>query len=306
MKYLDFIDNTKISKICFGTWNLSPSTKKFISPNTTTPLQSINLLRFALDKGINFFDTADIYGEGIGEKIIGKAFQNLRKEIIVITKSGVLNERNDTNFSKKYIEKKIKKSLTNLNTDYLDGYQFHNITSESNIDSSYNFLTKLKKKGKIRSIGFSSRDPIDAYKILKNYNFDFLQVGFSIFDQRLLYSKILELKKKKKFILLTRSPFNSGYLLKKKSNKALIRPKLQSLIDHFVKKNKKDIYYKNNSLAESALKFCISFPEISSIIIGMATKLEITRNINTMYDDLDLEQGWKKKLIKVYKTFNGN
>jgi len=306
MKYLDFIDNSKISKICFGTWNLSPSTKKFASPNTTSPSQSIDLLRFALDKGINFFDTADIYGEGIGEKIIGKAFKNLRKDIIVITKSGVLNERNETNFSKKYIEKKIKNSLSNLNTDYLDGYQFHNITSESNIDSSFNFLTKLKKKGKIRSIGFSSRDPMDAYKILKNYNFDFLQVGFSIFDQRLLYSKILELKKKKKLILLTRSPFNSGYLLKKKSNKALIRPKLQSLINHFVKKNKKDLHYKNYSLAESALKFCISFPEISSIIIGMATKLEITRNINTMYDGLKLEQDWKKKIIKVYKIFNGN
>ena len=79
MKYINFIGNTKISKICFGTWNLSPSTKKFISPNTTTPKQSIDLLRFALDKGINFYDTADIYGEGIGERILGKAFKDLRK-----------------------------------------------------------------------------------------------------------------------------------------------------------------------------------------------------------------------------------
>ena len=306
MKYSKFIDDSKISKICFGTWNLSPSTKKFKSPNTTTEQEGIKLLKIAFEKGINFFDTADIYGEGIGEQILGRAFKDLRKNIIVITKSGVLNEINDTNFSKKYIEKKIKQSLINLNTDYLDGYQFHNITSEDNIDSSYNLLTKLKKNGKIRSIGFSSRDPMDAYKVLKNYDFDFLQVGFSIFDQRLIYSKILELKKKKKFILLTRSPFNSGYLLKKKSNKALIRPKLQSLIDHYVKKNREDILYKNNSLAESALKFCTSFPEISSIIVGMAAKIEITKNINTIYGDLNLEQNWKKKLIKVYKVFNGN
>ena len=146
MKYSKFIENSKISKICFGTWNLSPSTKKFASPTTSSPSQSIKLLRYALDKGINFFDTADIYGEGIGERILGKAFENLRKNIIVITKSGVLNERNETNFSKKYVEKKIKKSLLNLNTDYLDGYQFHNITSQNNIDSSFNFLTKLKKK----------------------------------------------------------------------------------------------------------------------------------------------------------------
>ena len=199
MKYSKFIDNSKISKICFGTWNLSPSTKKFKSPNTTTAKEGIELLKIAFDKGVNFFDTADIYGEGIGERILGEALKKERKKIIIITKTGVLNEENKTNFSKPYIEKKINKSLSNLQTDYLDGYQFHNITSEDNIDSSYNFLSKLKKSGKIRSIGFSSRDPFDAFKVLKAYNFDFLQVGFSIFDQRLLDSKILKLKKKKKF-----------------------------------------------------------------------------------------------------------
>ena len=306
MKYSKFIDNSKISKICFGTWNLSPSTKKFKSPNTTTAKEGIKLLKIAFDKGVNFFDTADIYGEGIGERILGEALKKERKKVIIITKTGVLNEKNKTNFSKPYIEKKINKSLSNLQTDYLDGYQFHNITSEDNIDSSYNFLSKLKKSGKIRSIGFSSRDPFDAYKVLKAYDFDFLQVGFSIFDQRLLYSKILKLKKKKKFVLLTRSPFNSGYLLKKKANKALIRPKFQSLIDHFVKTNKKDILFKNRFLAESALKFCISFPEISSIIVGMSSKIEITKNMSITYDNSISEQRWKKKLISVYKEFDGN
>ena len=306
MKYSKFIDNSKISKICFGTWNLSPSTKKFKSPNTTTAKEGIKLLKIAFDKGVNFFDTADIYGEGIGERILGEALKKERKKVIIITKTGVLNEKNKTNFSKPYIEKKINKSLSNLQTDYLDGYQFHNITSEDNIDSSYNFLSKLKKSGKIRSIGFSSRDPFDAYKVLKAYDFDFLQVGFSIFDQRLLYSKKLKLKKKKKFVLLTRSPFNSGYLLKKKANKALIRPKFQSLIDHFVKTNKKDILFKNRLLAESALKFCISFPEISSIIVGMSSKIEITKNMSITYDNSISEQRWKKKLISVYKEFDGN
>ena len=61
MKYSKFIENSKISKICFGTWNLSPSTKKFASPTTSSPSQSIKLLRYALDKGINFFDTAELY-----------------------------------------------------------------------------------------------------------------------------------------------------------------------------------------------------------------------------------------------------
>jgi len=119
-------------------------------------------------------------------------------------------------------------------------------------------------------------------------------------------NKIKKIKKKKKFVLLTRSPFNSGYLLKKKANKALIRPKFQSLIDHFVKTNKKDILFKNRLLAESALKFCISFPEISSIIVGMSSKIEITKNMSITYDNSISEQRWKKKLISVYKEFDGN
>ena len=306
MKYFRFIDNSKVSKICFGTWNLSPSTKKFKSPNTTSIKQSIELLRFAFEKGVNFFDTADIYGEGIGEKILGNAFKGIRKKIYITTKAGVLNEKNHTDFTKKYIQYKISKSLKNLETEYLDGFQFHNITSSDRIESSYNFLQKLKKRGVIRSVGFSSRNPDDAYKILKIYNFDFIQVGFSIYDQRLLNSKILDLKKKKNFFLFTRSPFNSGYLLKKKSSKALIRPKLQSSIDYFVKKNEKYILYKNKSLADSALKFCLSFSEISSIIVGMATKSEITDNINLLYYKKKINLKWKKKLIKVYNLFDGN
>ena len=132
MIYKNFIDNSKISKICFGTWNLSPSTKKFFSPNTTTLSESINLLRFAFDKGINFFDTADIYGEGVGEKILGKAFRNIRKHIIIITKSGVLNKKNNTNFSKKYIENKIKQSLINLQ-----------VYAKINLSSSRTLLAKI-------------------------------------------------------------------------------------------------------------------------------------------------------------------
>ena len=305
MKYSKFIGESKISKICFGTWNLSPSTKKFKSPTTTSIKDSIELLEFAYSRGINFFDTADIYGEGIGERTLGKALKNVRKKIIIITKSGILDEKDNTNFSKAYIEKKINKSIKNLQTDYLDGFQFHNVTSKDNIESSYNYLQQLKKNGKIRSIGFSSRDPFDAYKILKNYDFDFLQTGFSIFDQRLLSSKILDLKKKKRFKLLTRSPFNGGYLLNKKSNKFMYSNKFQLLVNQFIKKNKTDILLKNITLAESALKFCVSFTAISSIIVGMSSKKEITKNINTLYGSTKLEQNWKKRIINLYKKSNG-
>ena len=198
MIYKKFLDGFKVSSICYGTWGLSPTTKNFKSPGKFSKNKSIKLIQFALKKGINFFDTADIYGEGVGEKILGSQLSGFRKKVFIMTKGGIVNSKNKKNFSIKYIKKKITKSLSNLKTYYIDGYQLHNLSSSDNISKIFRELTKLKKNGVLRSIGFSSRDPEDAIKIIKKYNFDFLQVGFSVYDQRLISSGLLkEIKKKK-------------------------------------------------------------------------------------------------------------
>ena len=116
-----------------------------------------------------------------------------------MTKGGIINNQNKKNFKIKYIKKKISESLENLKTNYLDGYQLHNLSSEDNISNLFKELTKLKKKKILRSIGFSSRDPLDAIKIIEKYKFDFLQVGFSVYDQRLIETGLIN-KLKKKYI----------------------------------------------------------------------------------------------------------
>ena len=85
-----------------------------------------------------------------------------------------------------------------MKTHYIDGYQLHNLNSGDNISKIFKELTKLKKWN-FRSIGFSSRDPEDAIKIIKKYNFDFLQVGFSVYD-KLISSGLLKEVKKEIFI----------------------------------------------------------------------------------------------------------
>ena len=198
MIYNKFVNNFKVSNICCGTWNLSTSSRKFLSPENFPKGKSKELIKFAIYKGINFFDTADIYGEGKSEKILGEAVKNLREKIFIITKGGVLNRKNETNFSVSYINKKIQKSLKNLKTEYIDGYQLHNLKSSDKIGLLVKSLEKMKINGIINSIGFSSRDPFDAVKILKKYNFDFFQVSFTVFDQRILKSDIFNILKKKK------------------------------------------------------------------------------------------------------------
>ncbi len=298
MIYRKFVNGFKVSNICYGTWGLSPSTKKFKSPGKYSKKKTKELIQFAIKKGINFFDTADIYGEGAGEKILGSEIQNVRNKIFVMTKGGIINSQNKKNFRVKYINNKIFNSLKNLNTDYLDGYQLHNLSSEDDIKNLYKELIKLKRSGIIRSIGFSSRNPVDAIKIIKKYNFDFLQVGFSVYDQRLITSGLLKEVKKYGTFLLTRSPFNSGYLINN-NNQKLFNQKLNNMIINFKNKNKNKIIYEKKSFEYSVLKYCISFKEIISVIIGMATKLEIEKNAGVVYQNTIKEKKWKLKIKKI-------
>ena len=217
-----------------------------------------------------------------------------------MTKGGIINEKNEKNFSVQYIKKKIKLSLKNLKTDYLDGYQLHNLESKDKIKTLLKVLKDYKKKGIIRSIGFSSRDPFDALRIIKKHNFDFFQVGFSIYDQRLVNSGLLSQVKKKKIFLLTRSPFNSGYLINK-NNRKIFNVGFKKKINKFKKKNMKYLLYAGKNLEYSALKYCISFKNITSVIVGMTSKLQIDKNVRVVYHNNTKEKKWKKKLKNIYE-----
>ena len=212
-----------------------------------------------------------------------------------MTKGGIVNSENKKNFSIKYIKKKITNSLSNLKTHYIDGYQLHNLNSGDNISKIFKELTKLKKNGILRSIGFSSRDPEDAIKIIKKYNFDFLQVGFSVYDQRLISSGLLKEVKKRNLYLLTRSPFNSGYLTENNNTK-YFNKKFQKMISKFKRNNINKIIYSNKSLDYSALKYCISFKEIISVIVGMASKLEKLKKMLELYIKILRAKKLEKKL----------
>ena len=298
MIYKKFVNGFKVSNICYGTWNLSPSTKKFKSPGNFSKKKAEQLIKYSLKKGINFFDTADIYGEGIGEKVLGSILSKIRNKVFIMTKGGIVNNKNEKNLTSKYIKKQIYKSLKNLNTEYIDGYQLHNLESKDKIKKLFIELKKLKKKKIIKSIGFSSRDPLDAAKILNKYRFDFLQVGFSVFDQRVISSGLLKKIKTKNIYLITRSPFNSGFLTKK-ANKNFFNEKLIKKIKHFRKTHEKDICFLNKSFEYSALKYCISFKNIVSVIVGMQSKLQIAKNVRVVYQNTKKEKIWKLKLEKI-------
>jgi aryl-alcohol dehydrogenase-like predicted oxidoreductase len=117
---------------------------------------SIDLIHYAYDRGINLFDSAPIYGFGLSEKRIGKAVQSFRDKVWLTSKSGVhwdLNKRVDMNNDPKIAEKMLLQSLKDLSTDYIDLYFVHWPDEKFDIRRPLEVLQKYKEKGAIRHLG---------------------------------------------------------------------------------------------------------------------------------------------------------
>ena len=116
------------------------------------------MARFAVDQGINFFDTANTYGRGLSEERIGKALVGIRKEVIIATKVGMAmgDGPNDKGASRHHIMQQAEDSLRLLQTDYIDLYQIHRPDPNTPIEETMRALDDLVKQGKVRYIGCSN------------------------------------------------------------------------------------------------------------------------------------------------------
>lgn len=143
----------KVSQLGFGAMSLSGEDW----------LADMNLIKEAHSKGINYFDTADLYTKGENEKLLGEALKGIRQDIILATKVGNVWRPDgsgwDWNVSKDYINKAIDASLVRLKTDYIDLYQLHGGTNADNYEEVIETLERLKDAGKIRAYGLSSIRP---------------------------------------------------------------------------------------------------------------------------------------------------
>jgi aryl-alcohol dehydrogenase (NADP+) len=118
------------------------------------------IIRRALDLGINFFDTADMYSLGVSEEVVGRILKDFipRKDVIITSKVffPMSDDPNDAGLSRKHIKESIDASLTRLGTDYIDLYQIHRWDPATTVDEVLSTLDELISKGKVRYIGASS------------------------------------------------------------------------------------------------------------------------------------------------------
>ena len=197
----------KVSEISFGAWAIGGTW------GTVDDKESLAALHKALDLGVNFFDTADVYGDGRSEQLLAKLKKERSKEFHIATKAGRrLDPHTAAGYNKKNLTSFIERSLKNLNTEAIDLLQLHCPPTEVYYNPEvFDVLDNLVKDGKLLNYGVSVEKVEEALKAIDFPNVKTVQIIFNMFRQRPA-DLFFEQAKKKQVGVLARVPLSSGML----------------------------------------------------------------------------------------------
>jgi aryl-alcohol dehydrogenase-like predicted oxidoreductase len=216
--------NRSVSEVGFGVWTIGTKMWGVSDDDYDT---GIHLLRQAREQGINFFDTADVYGDGKGEVVLARAFEGRRDDIVIATKFGYdfynhpgvqpgQRER-PHNWAPEFIRMACEKSLERLKTDRIDFYQLHNPRIETiRNDDVFTTLHKLRDEGKILTFGVALGPAIDRRQIGEGVaalqeRGAHVQIIYNLFEQ-MLGEPIFPAARQQGLCVFTRVPHCSGLL----------------------------------------------------------------------------------------------
>ena len=300
MQYRKF-GNTEltVSEIGFGAWAIGGNAKVGNTPigwGRVDDATSKKAIHAAVDAGINFFDTADFYGLGHSEKILGEALKE-NKSVIIATKVGhrSIDEKIVLDYSKQYILKACEESLKRLQRDVIDYYQLHSarmqhLTQGECIEA----MELLKQQGKIRYWGLSLNTfaPGEEADFLIGKNLgDGFQIVFNLINQ--LAINTIKDAYKNGYGIIARMPLQFGLLTGKFTAEAkfekddhrnfrLTPEIIQSTLNVLVEKVWPVAQKEHLTKTQLALSFILSFEEISTIIPGIRTPEHVLQNTTGM------------------------
>lgn len=246
------------------------------------------VLEAALDAGINYFDTADLYARGVNEEIVGDVLKPRRQDIVLATKVGNRWEEGQDGWgwdaTPTYIKEAVKKSLQRLQTDYIDVYQLHGGTTADNWPEIINTFEELKRDGFIRAYGISSIRPNVFLPFAENSNAISTMMQFNIFDQRA--SEWFEALKAQHVSVVTRGSIAKGLLT------AEWRERLQGYMSyekHALEPILHKLEQQYGDVHAAALAFNLQFEHIASTVIGARTPTQLQTNLKAYEHAQQLE-----------------
>ncbi|MDC0456423.1 aldo/keto reductase [Alphaproteobacteria bacterium] len=306
-----------ISEIGFGSWGIGGVTPGSNSYGPTDDLTSIEALNTAFENGINFFDTSNIYGLGHSEELIGKTFQHKRKDVLYATKLGMKDFKTLIELNKYTMSKSLDDSLTRLKTDYIDLLQLHNVPIDTLIKNPtiIQTLQGFKKQGKTREIGLSLQNPNDLFKIASIFDIKIFQLNLNLLDMRLLNNEHFKKIKQSSIGIIARTPFCFGFLVNnfsknyhfdKKDHRSTWSQIQRSNWSQNAKKMFMGLSVDEENIKDkilTALRFCLTVPNVSSVLPGMVSKKEVLSNIKASSLG-NLSNEIYNQAIKIYKELD--
>lgn len=298
MKYRQ-LGNTdlKVSELSFGTWAIGGAWGK------TDDQESLRALDYAIGQGVNFFDTADVYGDGHSEELLAKATKGKENDIHIATKFCRAGDINDPQtYSMESVTKYCEDSLRRLSRDQIDLFQIHCPPMEILKDGQvFDVLDHLKKQGKIRHYGVSVETVEEGLLCLEQPNVSTLQVIFNLLRQKPLESLFPQAKERGVGIL-ARVPLASGLL----TGKFMVDTQFES-DDHRnfnrngeafnvgetfagvdfqkgVELSSKLFWIAENrgNMTQAALKWILEHDAISCVIPGFRNVAQVEDNLNAL------------------------
>ncbi|MEM8668970.1 MAG: aldo/keto reductase [Planctomycetota bacterium] len=288
-----------VSEIGFGGWAIGGGWGKKHDP------ESIAALNAAIDAGVNFIDTAQGYGDGHSETLIGKVLQERSEHVHVATKTPPADGpwppspycRWQDRYSAAYLRQNIEQRLRNLGTERLDVLQLHTWTRAWNDDPQpLLVLRQLKDEGKIGLIGVSTpeQDQSCVIQLMRDGLVDVVQVIFNLFDQEAA-AQLLPVAAETGTGVIVRVALDEGSLTGKFGSdhafddddfrrNYFAGDRLQRTVDR-VEEIRSDVeefgLTDQYSLADLAIKFVLARPEVSTVIVGMRSVQQVEMNCRT-------------------------
>ncbi|MBN2274448.1 MAG: aldo/keto reductase [Bacteroidales bacterium] len=290
-----------ISEISLGTWQVGGKWGEPFSHQNAD-----KILKAAVDNGINFIDTADVYGDGESEKAVGRLLRSHSGKILVATKCGRrLQPHNNKAYNPRVLRQFVEDSLKNIGVDTIDLIQLHCPPTEVYYRPEiFAEFDKLIKEGKIRKLGVSVEKVEEALKAIEYPNVDTVQIIFNIFRQR-PKELFFEQARKKNIGVIIRVPLASGLLSGKfdihtkfspgdhrnfnRDGAAFDKGETFAGIDYnkgleAVEELKKA--FPDTNLAALALRWILMFEEVSCIIPGASKVDQILSNVRATSMDI--------------------
>jgi aryl-alcohol dehydrogenase-like predicted oxidoreductase len=260
--------------------------------------ESSQALRLAIERGVNFIDTALAYGDGHSEQLVGQVVREASHKIYVASKVPPKNllwparpgiPISDV-FPYEYIMESTERSLKNLGLETLDVQQLHVWNPEwITRDEWKRAFEDLKRSGKAQAVGISINDhqPDSALEIVRTGLIDTVQVIYNIFDQR-PEKNLFPLAAERDIGVIARCPLDEGALTGRISEHCQFEPtefraryfkgdRKKQVVER-VAAIERDLSIQDGAMPEVALRFCLSHPAVSSVIPGMRTRANVESN----------------------------